>query len=52
MTWRQQAAEIIAEATRALPDDTPPALPDRGGRRGAHLWCLGDALKSCWKSRN
>lgn len=27
MTWRQQAAEIIAEATRALPDDTP--LPYR-----------------------
>lgn len=27
MTWRQQAAEIIAEATRTLPDDTP--LPSR-----------------------
>lgn len=27
MTWRQQAAAIIAEETRGLPDDTP--LPDR-----------------------
>lgn len=37
MTWRQEAAAIIAEATRAQPDDTPCPIGSRLSTRRAPI---------------
>ncbi|WP_265499491.1 hypothetical protein [Paracoccus beibuensis] len=40
MMWRQEATEIVANATRRLPDDTP--LPERKK-------VINDACPSSWR---